>query len=607
MKEVRREQLYRGAIALLGTWAVMLSMGWSARNPLTLVVFAGMMVVVRGGERPLRPFGAPPLKRGGEEIGRVVAALYTAAVVLATYDTATGRFESGVFKAAALFIVCVGWFLVFYYGVGMGVEAVGSRPSTRSGSSGDPSTSLLRQSSAQAGSVDGAGSGWAKAIPFAVCFLCYLPWYLYSYPGIFSPDPVNQAEQALHVIPYGNHHPLIHTLMIELCYKIGYAVTGSVNGGFGFYTFVQMTLLALAAAVTVNTIREKITANQYIRAAATAFYALVPFNAVAAVTVSKDTMFAVITMFFVCNLVYFVTDGIHDKKRIAFFIVTGILFCLFRSNGFFAFLIFAPCFVILFKNERKKALILSAIVIIVSAVIRGPVMDAVGVIKPDLAESLHVPEQQIARVIVNGRSLTEEETEMISAVIDMSYVKELYAPGFADNIKELVRAGHPEALEADKAGYLKLWLTLGMKYPKDYIAAWADLTRGYYYPDGDYEVATLEGVYENDLGICHAPLLPVSKLYRVRALILRLGTFTPLYGLLFSMGMYAWIYLLSVTVILCQGAFKRRLVIPVIGLAVLMTLFLATPVSDEFRYAYSYIACAPLLLIAGMKSDTIKT
>ena len=35
----------------------------------------------------------------------------------------------------------------------------------------------------------------------------------------------------------------------------------------------------------------------------------------------------------------------------------------------------------------------------------------------------------------------------------------------------------------NKIGYLKLYLKLFKKYPKDYIEAWMNLTIGYWYPD----------------------------------------------------------------------------------------------------------------------------
>ena len=74
-------------------------------------------------------------------------------------------------------------------------------------------------------------------------------------------------------------------------------------------------------------------------------------------------------------------------------------------------------------------------------IIKIPVMNAFAVTQPDLIESLSIPTQQISAVLCNDRYLAPEELELIENVIDLTYIKELYNPYFADNMKELVRAG----------------------------------------------------------------------------------------------------------------------------------------------------------------------
>lgn len=65
-------------------------------------------------------------------------------------------------------------------------------------------------------------------IAFLICLLGWLPYFLYQYPGIMTPDSINQFEQVLHIIPYSNHHPWLHTLFIGIFYNLGYALTGNM-------------------------------------------------------------------------------------------------------------------------------------------------------------------------------------------------------------------------------------------------------------------------------------------------------------------------------------------------------------------------------------------
>ena len=126
-----------------------------------------------------------------------------------------------------------------------------------------------------------------------------------------------------------------------------------------------------------------------------------------------------------------------------------------KADFRFSFSITAPlvCISLLKAKKRLPAgLILGAVLLAV--VVKWPVMNALGVAQPDFAESISIPLQMTARVLVNDRPLDLDERAMIESVIDTTYVKELYEPTFADNMKELVRAGHPEYLESHKKEFL---------------------------------------------------------------------------------------------------------------------------------------------------------
>ena len=118
--------------------------------------------------------------------------------------------------------------------------------------------------------------------------------------------------------------------------------------------------------------------------------------------------------------------------------------CLFRSNGWYAFLLSLPFLIYTFRHKLKLMLPVHIGILAAVLIIKGPVMNFYDVAQPDFVESVCIPLQQVARVICEDKTLTEEEWASVHKVIDTTYIKELYAPGFADNMKELVRAGHPE-------------------------------------------------------------------------------------------------------------------------------------------------------------------
>ena len=70
----------------------------------------------------------------------------------------------------------------------------------------------------------------------------------------------------------------------------------------------------------------------------------------------------------------------------------------------------------------------------------------------------------------------------------------------------------------------------------------------------------------------------------------------PLYGLLTSMGAIFWVFLCCFGISIIKEQ-PDRYILFLPGLAVMFTLFLATPVSSEFRYAYSLAYTLPLYLL----------
>ena len=196
-----------------------------------------------------------------------------------------------------------------------------------------------------------------------------------------------------------------------------------------------------------------------------------------------------------------------------------------------------------------------------------------------------------------GTGETEEETKLLYDVCDISYAKEFYVPWFADNIKELVRAGHPEVISESKFTYLKLWAKIGLRYPVDYIRAWTALVENVIFPEGDYDVAIIEGVKSNSLGVDWHPIIGNHFLLKTREILIKLGDFIPLYGFLWSMGSYTWLFILSLGKIFSNKKDCRKAIILLPAICIIVTLLLAIPSAKLFRYAFSYATLLPFCLI----------
>lgn len=433
---------------------------------------------------------------------------------------------------------------------------------------------------------------------FLLCLLCWLPYYLYQYPGIMTPDSINQFEQVLGVIPYNNHHPFAHTMVFALLYKAAFALTGDMVVSVGFYTFAQMCLLSAGMAFFISTLRQQ-RIRPFVLLLLTAFYAMIPYHAVFSVTIWKDIPFAAAVLFFNCLLLRLILRGsllLHERILLLF---SGMMICLFRSNGWYAFLVVVPFLLFFFRKEKRQVYPCLLVTLLLCVLIKYPVMNHFQVTQPDLIESLCIPTQQIAAVLCNDRELTAEERGLIESVVDLTYIKELYNPTFADNMKELVRAGDQEYLASHKKEFFKLWISLGLRYPGDYLNAYIQQTYGYWYPDSFYLVAEAEGVSATELGVSTRHLIGGPLVVKGKELAIKLGSIVPIYGTLWSMGVACWVLLFSMGTVLVRRE-TRKLLCYLPSVLLLFTVLIATPVATEFRYVYFMVYSMPFYLMAAM-------
>lgn len=434
---------------------------------------------------------------------------------------------------------------------------------------------------------------------FLLCLLCWLPYFLYQYPGIMTPDSINQFEQVLGIIPYNNHHPFVHTMLFKLCYQIGLLFTSNMVIAVSFYTFFQMCFLAYSVSYFIKTL-DILKIRTGLLIILTLFYALVPYHAVFSVTLWKDIPFAAIVLIFGCSMLRMAKQT--KPADLVMFFLSGAMMCLFRSNGWYGFLFCLP-FLLLYYRQRAKVLFPALAGILLAAVlIKYPVMNALDVTQPDLIESLSIPTQQIAAVICNDRELSDKQRSLIENVIDISYVKDLYNPTFADNMKELVRAGNQNYLSEHKWEFLGLWVKLGCRYPSDYLDAYIRQTNGYWYPDSFYPVAEGEGISATKLGVSHTPLIGGPIVVKAKEISIKLGKMVPIYSLLWSMGNAFWFFLFCIGNTFGRKE-KAKLVYYLPSFALYLTVMIATPVATDFRYVYFMVFSIPFYLMCTIISE----
>lgn len=467
------------------------------------------------------------------------------------------------------------------------------------------------------------GHWWIWLAFSALCLFCYLPYFLMYYPTWFNNDAIWQMEQALGMAAKSNHHPYFHTLIVKLFLDVGNFLFGNLTAAVALYTFFQMALTAAVFGFLLFLLYRRGTGIFWL-ILAVCFYALLPVNAMLSICMGKDAWFTAAFLLF---------TWVVSERRWTWFAVTGLAVCLLRSNGIFVFLGTAV-FLMVSALWRERAvrvegeptligkakqhengmdvqsaakwlrqpMFVSTVVVLALYVLwQGPILSALHVEPPDTIESLTMPTQHLLCAYKRGGSLTAEQIDMLERVVPLAEIDEYYNPYLFDMTKNYIRQnGHQEVIAENKGAYAKLWLSVGLKNPMLYLEGEIRQTAGFYALHIPHETY-LYGEYfmvDNPFGIegerklfTYDDSLAMGKF---------LQDFQELYRRVWSLGANTWLLLAAMA---CALYRKRQIAAFLPAVCLLGSLMLATPVYNEFRYAYGVFAALPFLVCLGVGKE----
>lgn len=478
------------------------------------------------------------------------------------------------------------------------------------------------------------GHWWIWLLFFLGCLLCYLPYYLMYYPTWFNNDAVWQMEQALGMAAKSNHHPYFHTLIIKVFLTVGYGLFRDYTAAVALYTFFQMALTAAVFGFYLYLLYRRGTRLLWM-ILAVFFYALLPINGMFSICMGKDAWFTAAFLLFVWA-VYNCTAGAEtltgvegreemagapDGRRWLLFGTTGLSVCLLRSNGIFVFLGTAFLMVLsqlfagrktdgagehregrrkrgggqqAYEGRERRGMYLSVVSVLICYMLwQGPVLTALHVEPPDTIESLTMPVQHLLCTYVRGGNLKAEEVEMLEAVVPLEQIDDYYNPYLFDMTKNYIREhGNQQVIADNRWEYAKLWLRVGLRNPMLYLEAEIRQTAGYYALHIPHDQILYSEYYmvENPFGIENE-----RKVFSYDASLAMgefLQWFQTFYNRVWSLGMNTWLLLFGLA---CALYRRRRAIVFAPCVMLLGSLLLATPVYNEFRYAYGVFAALPFL------------
>lgn len=544
-------------------------------------------------------------------VSNVLAAIFTLSYSIYMGSRLTGGLENKLFALFYILMTIAGLYIMFFLFIRrILVIFAGPRTSVtieipQVAVAQAPKTMNNEEQSAVTESTPAGLNLKLMFIYAGIVFLALLPLFLINFPGTMTVDSFNQLSQARGLTPLHDHHPWVHTLIIKLFYNIGYSLSNNVTVGIAAFILAQMLLVSLGLGFTAETLAS-LGSGRMGAVIVIAGFILFPYHAAFTITMWKDILFAlgvlIITILLYKELVAGIRPGVADSLL---FVLSSLAVCLFRHNGFYAYILCALIFAIIaltckrssgsFFGKNARTAILTLVSILICLIINGPVKSGLNVQNGDFGHELAIPLQQIARVVQLNGDISDEELEELARVNSIEYIVNNYEPGGADNMIQWLVAGDSDYVKNNKGRFLKLYLSLGLKNPNAYIMAFIDQTKGYYTTMMPEQTAYY-GILPNGDNLDNYPIFGAGVRIKINEILSKLQDVLPVYAIFYSPGACLLILILMIGIEKVRGR-RSMLLVFLPQLCLTLTVLIATPLVADLRYAYALMLSMPSLIV----------
>lgn len=452
---------------------------------------------------------------------------------------------------------------------------------------------------------------------FSLIFIliCWLPYIISFYPSILSPDPSFQIKQYFKIpnkystyvvlldpnVLITNHHPVIHTLLLGTCVKIG-KIINNVNLGFFIYSLIQTLILSSVLAYTIKFMNDLKLNKKYLLFALIiySFVPIFPFYAMSAV---KDVIFGSLIILYIITIYKLIKCDDIKIKNIIKIIILLILIILFRNNGIHVIVLSFPFLFFIDKKIRKeiKLILIFLLIIIFNYSYNNIILPYFKITPTSVREMLSIPFQQTARYVkYHDKEVTKEEKKAIDKLLNYDTLAERYKSDISDPVKnEFNRYYKKEDLNK----YFRVWFKEFTKHPVTYIEATIDNIYGYFYP-----LKTRWFIYYKyyDKVVEDGFDYHYNDLKGSRKFLSYYGVsfpYIPVIGLIVNIAFNVWILIFMLVYLIYKKKYKSAIYL--IPSYILILVCIASPVNAYFRYALPYVFALMLNLGIFIKEGVI--
>ncbi len=466
-------------------------------------------------------------------------------------------------------------------------------------------------------------SGWdnvnakkAFFILMAVFFAIWLIYLFIFYPASITADTEYQIGQTYGHRPLSDHHPWYATLIVGGLAHLGEMIFGDIYHGLVVVSIVQMIFVSASAAAACTYLLKR-RVNKYLCVGVILFFALNPLIGAYSVTIWKDIWHANFIMLFTIVLIDMCLNEerfFSSKKCVILLILAASAVGLSKKSGIYiTALALLVMLIVFFRRHKKQVLIVIGSVILAYLLLHTVMINVLDIEKGRLREALSVPMQQIARTVKYASyDLTDEQKEIISELLPIESLPELYDPRLSDPVKSEF---DDEKFKEDPGKYISCYLDLFAHNKVLFIDSFIENSYGYWYPDVEYwQMAPgqyLDFVFSRiDKGRDNFD--PNAENYtpdtvrdeRVNKFVGEYNELktVPILRGFFTIAFYFWAALIITLYYIYRKQY--RMLLPCIVLFGLFLTCVISPVYAEMRYAYGAVITVPVLLAVTLQNMT---
>lgn len=424
----------------------------------------------------------------------------------------------------------------------------------------------------------------------AVVFVWWLPYFLSFYPGGIYFDTFTSINYAtMNVL--SNRHPFLYNCIVWFFVHLGYHFGKTLTWSLALMYACQMLLFeAEIVCFAYWMLKRKV--NRVLRILSTAY--LVFFNLIPmyAVSVWKDTPFAMAILFwtmFIVDVFVESKNGPVSRKTMLGFVVGMFLTSFLRNNGIYVCTFVVILLFCCFFGRQRRMCCVSLLVLVAFFVIQGPVYDRLGVNRNEPVENYGVPLQQVGAVAAYEGDISAEQQEIIENILPNTDIKKVYSPALADSLK-WSKSFNAEYFDSHTYDFLKTWLGLLKQNPRIFVNAYLYETLGFWDATEVCGPAYVQNaVCDNIYGIKDRDLLEEWTGISIKEAV------DPFKNLI-SCAVPFWLWLLGAFITMKRYGIRSGFIFSA-GLGVWLTVMIATPIAFSMRYVSPLLFCFPFVFI----------